>query len=72
MAYARDAIDAAGRTIPVSGYRNYDWGAWPADLVADLSPGRDGGLSRVVVNVGFERDMEWRIRELAEAQERLR
>ena len=72
MAHATEAIAAAGRDIPLSGYRNYDWGGWPAaDLVGDLAQARDGGLSRVVVNVGFERDMAARVRELAVAQERL-
>lgn len=69
--HARDAIAAAHREIPISGYRNYAWDAWPLDPVADLGPFAEAGLDRIIVNLGYDWDKVARVRDLADAQAQL-
>jgi alkanesulfonate monooxygenase SsuD/methylene tetrahydromethanopterin reductase-like flavin-dependent oxidoreductase (luciferase family) len=71
LAHARERLARLGRDVPVSMYLHIEWGAWPVDLVDVLGRWRDRGVARVTLSIGLERDMDARIRELADASRQL-
>jgi alkanesulfonate monooxygenase SsuD/methylene tetrahydromethanopterin reductase-like flavin-dependent oxidoreductase (luciferase family) len=70
--HTRERIAVAGRPVALSGYRGLDWDGWPDDVAETFRPMADAGMDRLIVNVGYGWDKVARVRDLAEAQDRLR
>ena len=70
VAYAREQVGAAGRSVELSVYIHLDWNGWPDDLGVVLRRWEELGVSRAFVNVGYDWDLCEKVRELAAIQVR--
>lgn len=63
---ARALIADAGRTVDLSVFLH--WERWPDDLAGELAAWAERGVSRVVVNIGYDWNLSERVAALAAAR----